>query len=383
MRKIYKIGIFTPHPIQYQTPLFRYISNNGEIYPIIYFQNKLGVDRPVYDPEFGQQIKWDIPLLEGYESHFLEETSNLRTIFKKNKFDAIIIHGWNSLFNLKVIFFAELFKATVMVRAESPLNQELLKGKNIKQFLRKIFLKTFFKFVDKFLYIGEENRRLYEHYGVPKDKLVFTPYSVENDRFFAQASEFAPKKNEFRKELKIENNDFVILFVGKFIDKKRPMDLLRAYAGMKYDKKALVFVGEGKLRPELENFVKSENLKNVHFVGFKNQTEVGKYYSLSDVFVLPSDIGETWGLVVNEAMCFGLPIIVSDIVGCALDLVKNEENGLIVSLGDADAITIALEKLANDKEKRREFGKKSAEMIKNYSYRADTDGIINAFSGKS
>ena len=139
MEQIPKTGIFTSHPIQYQAPFFKYMNESGKIHPIIYFQKKAGVDKPVYDPEFGKEIKWDIPLLAGYESYFLTESPSLYYIFKKNQFDEVIIYGWNSILNFKVIFFAKLFKVKVLLRAESPLNQELLKGNNPKQILENYF----------------------------------------------------------------------------------------------------------------------------------------------------------------------------------------------------------------------------------------------------
>jgi glycosyltransferase involved in cell wall biosynthesis len=118
----------------------------------------------------------------------------------------------------------------------------------------------------------------------------------------------------------------------------------------------------------------------VHFVGFKNQTELPQYYGLADIFVLPSGIGETWGLVVNEAMCFGLPIIVSDLVGCGSDLVKPAENGYTFPVGDVKELVNRLEGLIANRESRIAFGEKSFEIIQNYNYEKDVDGILTAMS---
>ena len=128
---------------------------------------------------------------------------------------------------------------------------------------------------------------------------------------------------------------------------------------------ALVFVGDGVLRSKLEEYSKERNLDNVYFIGFKNQTELPKYYTLADVLVLPSGAGETWGLAVNEAMCFGLPIIVSDVVGCGPDLVKDNVNGFIFPLDDAEQLSLRLKDLIDDSAKRKSFGEKSSGIIKN------------------
>jgi len=180
----------------------------------------------------------------------------------------------------------------------------------------------------------------------------------------------------------LNKDQTVILFTGKLIEKKHPFDLLKAYqrAANNSSKVALVFVGDGALRPELEKYAKEHNLKNVHFVGFKNQTELPKYYTLADIFILPSGLGETWGLVVNEAMCFGLPIIVSDLVGCGPDLVKYGENGYIFPVRDIKKLTEYLLDLIQNPQKRKKFGKKSFEIIQNYSYEKGIEGILKAFS---
>ena len=140
----------------------------------------------------------------------------------------------------------------------------------------------------------------------------------------------------------------------------------------------LVFMGDGALRLELEKYVEKNNLKNIHFVGFKNQTELPKYYAMADVFILPSGVGETWGLMVNEAMCFGLPVIVSDIVGCGFNLVKQGENGYIFPLGNVERLADYLTAILENFNKRILFGEKSFSIIQKYNYENDIKGILKA-----
>ncbi len=140
----------------------------------------------------------------------------------------------------------------------------------------------------------------------------------------------------------------------------------------------MVFVGEGILRRDIEKYIKEKNLKNIYFAGFKNQTELSKYYTMADILVLPSQEGETWGLVVNEAMCFGLPVIISDVVGCGSDLVKEGINGYIFPVGDIDELSRRLEDLIENPQKRTAFGEKSFEIIQNCSYQKDIEGISAA-----
>ena len=388
----YKLAILTAHPIQYQAPLFRKLSENPKIDLTVYFNWNFGVDKPSYDSGFGKEIKWDIPVLEGYNFNFLKNYSfkpssnfwgqiNFGIISEiiKGKYDAIIIFGWNSFSNWLAFLTAFIIKTSVILRAESPLNQEILKaGWKLK--FKKIILGTLFKFISGFLYIGEENRKFYQFYGVPENKLFFAPYAVDNDRFIKEAT--SDKRQAIRNKLGMGKKDIVVLFVGKLIGKKRPIDLLKAYKNLENIKTQehksihLIFVGDGALRPELEKYAEENNFKNVHFVGFKNQTELPEYYSIADIFVLPSGLGETWGLVVNEAMCFGLSIIVSDKVGCGKDLVEKNENGFIFPEGNIELLKKYLEILVTDDIKREFFGKKSFEIVKDYSYKKDIDGIL-------
>ena len=395
----YKLAILTSHPIQYQAPLFKKMADNPQLGVVVYFRN-----RPIeYDREFGRELKWDIPLLEGYSSKFLTNKFLIFNELRHGNFDALLIYGWNSWVNWFTVLSAKVLGVRILMVGENPLNQELLKPK-WKIFIKKIlFRKILFPWVSAFLYIGEENRRFYKFYGVPDKKLFFAPYAVDNDRFVESGKLLSENRKSLRKELRIKGNDVIILFVGKVIGKKRPLDLLKAYHQLTTNnqqlttKITLLFVGDGILRPELENYVKIHNLKNVFFLGFKNQTELPEYYTIADIFVLPSGVGETWGLVVNEAMCFGLPIIASDVVGCGPDLVKHSENGYIFPVGDIKALAKYLRDLIyghsdsfvnSDKfvdsdyglEKRKKFGKKSFEIVQNYSYEKDVNSILKALT---
>jgi len=386
-----KLGIFISHPIQYQVPLYQKLSKKIDL--IVYYYSQFGAEK-YFDPQFKKEFKWDINLLEGYNYKFLKNYSFkpgfhffgfinfgiFKEIFK-NKFDAVLINSWSYLSDWLVILACLILKTKLLLRVESPYNQEILKSK-WKLFIKKIiFGKILFPRVYAFLYIGEENRKFYKFYGVPDKKLFFAPYAVDNERFQKEYEKLKDKKEKLRKELGIAKDTVVILFVGKLIHKKRPLDLLRAYKIL-FDNKeleekiALIYVGDGELRDEIEKFIQTNNLKNVFLVGFKNQTEISKYYVMSDIFVLPSYVGETWGLVVNEAMNFRLPVIVSDLVGCGSDLVKHGENGYIFKTGDTEELARYLEELIINEEKRKSFGEKSSEIVKGYNYDKTVESIL-------
>ena len=390
-----KLAVVTSHVIQYQAPLLRKIAASADIDLKVYFNWGFGVEE-MRDPGFNVTVKWDIPLLEGYDHKFLKNSS-LRPSSKfwgqinfgivpelaKRRYDAVLLFGWSLFTNWLVFLTAFIIGTRVILLAESPLSHELTKKKT-RRFLRKLIFGVLFRLVDKFLYIGEENRKFYEYYGVPKEKLFFAPYAVENDRLFAAAEELWDRKPDLKQELGLRPYQPVILFVGKFMEKKRPLDLLRAYeiaakaAITRNGSPALVFVGDGILRPKLENYSRMHGLCDVRLVGFKNQTDLPRFYALADIFVLPSGIGETWGLVTNEAMCFGLPVIVSDMVGCSADLIRPNENGFVFPVGDIGKLAEHLSFLVSDVKRRAEFGRRSREIIAAYSHEADVDAIVEA-----
>jgi len=385
------ILILISHPIQYLVPFFRELSRTKGINLKVLYTWNFGVES-TFDKQFGREVKWDIPLLEGYRYAFLKNRSpkpssdfwgqiNFGIVceLKKEKPDALLVFGWNGFTNWLAFFTAFTAGIKVFLRGESPLNQELMKPA-WKRFLKGFILRPLFSEITKFFYIGSENKKFYEHYGVPEEKLVFVPYAVNNERFMSTSKLLKANRKELREKLlRINDNSPVILFVGKLIKKKRPMDLLKAFEilNTKYDihNTALVFVGDGELRPTLEKYTKEHKLNGVHFTGFKNQTELPQHYTVADLFVLPSGPGETWGLVVNEAMCFGLPVVVSDVVGCAPDLVHNGENGYIFPAGNVEKLSEVLKKiLEQDKEK---LGAESFKIVGRYSFQKGAEEILD------
>lgn len=247
-----------------------------------------------------------------------------------------------------------------------------------KRAIKRGFLPLFFKGISAFLPIGSLNKKYYRHYGVADGKMFLTPYAVDNEFFCNASNKLVGKKENLKQKLGLSTNLPLILYASKLIPRKGAMDLLKAYH-LIHDKvdAALVLVGDGVERSVLEAYTKDHNLKNVHFVGFKNQTELPNYFAIGDVFVLPSS-DESWGLVINEAMNFGLPIITTDKVGAAPDLVKHEENGFIYPVGDIEKLAEYLSKLLQEPELREKMRRRSLEIIAKWSYREDIEGILAA-----
>lgn len=389
-----RLAIFMSHPIQYQVPLLVKLAKNEHFKMHTYFFWDFGV-KETYEADFKREIKWDIPILEGYEYTFLKNYSlrpsskfwgeiNFGAISEifRHRYDAVLVFGWGLFSNWLVIIAALLTGTRIILHGESPMNQEAHK-RGWKNGVRSLVLKYLFGRISAFLYIGKENKKFYEYFGVPQTKLFFAPYAVDNERYFNEQKSLPADRVALRKFAGIAETGPVILFVGKLSEKKRPMDLLKAYEillrSWKGDTKPLlVYVGDGPLRGDLASYVADHELTNVYFPGFKNQLELSSFYALADVFVLPSGAGETWGLVVNEAMCFGVPVIVSDMVGCGADLVRQGENGFVFPLGDFDKLAKCLSEMLGNEETRKIAGKRSREIIESYSQERDIEGIRTA-----
>lgn len=385
-----RIAAVVSHPIQYHAPFFARLASEPDIDLTVYYSWDFGI-KPTHDPEFKVDVKWDIPVLEGYKSVFLKNISpqpgatsfwgeinpGIVWALIENHYDAVIVYGWNFATSWFAFLGAALSGTPFFIRGENPWSQETGKSSG-KRTLKKIILGALFSLSAGAFYIGKENKKFYEHYGMPEAKLFSMPYMTDNARFEKAAAELRPRKAELKEKLGLPPESFVILTAGKLIPKKRPLDLLRAYEKAAINNKALVYMGEGPLRDKVEEEAREKNISNVIITGFKNQLEMPEVYAAADVFVLPSEAGETWGLVVNEAMCFGVPVIVSDMVGSGPDLVHAGVNGFVFRTGDNAALSRYLEELAGDEAKSIAFGKRSLEIIKNYSFEKGIEGLREA-----
>jgi glycosyltransferase involved in cell wall biosynthesis len=236
--------------------------------------------------------------------------------------------------------------------------------------------------VDAFLAIGTRNAEYYRFYGVPEDRIFHMPYAVDNAFFRRRAAEARLYREHLRANLGLSRERPVILFASKLQKRKRPWDLLEAYRRLSPDGNSepipyLLFVGDGEERERLQRAVRELGWSSVRFLGFVNQTELPAFYDLADVFVLPSE-REPWGLVVNEVMNAAKPVIVSDQVGAAWDLVKEGENGFIVPVGDVETLADRIRRLTVDRALAERMGAASARRIAVWDFEADLAGLITA-----
>ncbi len=371
-----RLAIITTHPIQYNAPLFELLTKRGVIELKVFYTWGKSVLENKFDPGFGKIINWDIDLLKGYTYSFVENVSinpgsshfkgiDNPTIINEIeawKPDAILVYGWNFKSHLKCLQYFK-GKLPVYFRGDSTI---LDKKKSVKSILRKMFLKWVYSHVDIAFYVGYSNLDYFKKYGLRKNRLIFAPHAIDNNRFTPNEKTMN-QAGDLRRSLNIRESDFVFLFAGKLEHKKNPGLLLEAFISASFDKNIhLVFVGNG----ELETILKSKsNLKNIHFIDFQNQSNMPGIYQLADTFILPSSgPGESWGLAVNEAMANGKSIIVSDKCGCAKSLVVQNLNGFVFQSQNMIELKQCLLKMVELNSLDNKMGLESIRIINEFTF---------------
>ncbi|MEW5859440.1 MAG: glycosyltransferase family 4 protein [Cyanobacteriota bacterium] len=385
-----RLAYFVSHPIQYQAPLLRLIAADPDIHLKVFFYSDFSL-QSYQDPGFGQVIKWDVPLTEGYDYRFLDTWGSkqrksflqqpvARDIFeqlKQGQFDAVWVHGWSHICSLQAIVAAKRLGIPVLLRGDSNGLKEPTHP--VKKWAKKAFLNRLFNTVAGFLYVGTLNRQFYQSYGVSEEHLFPMLYAVDNDFFQKQVMLAGTSREALRKSLDLEPGRSIILYAAKLIEKKRPQDLLAAYRllssdGVQEPEPYLLFVGDGNLRSHLEAEAKATGWHSIRFLGFRNQSELPAMYDLSDVFVLPSNF-EPWGLVLNEVMNAGKAVVVSEKVGSALDLVLEGQNGRTFPVGDIAALADAIQWAIKHSNSAKDI---SLERIQSWSFQENLQGLKQA-----
>ena len=387
-----RVACLVSHPIQYQAPLFRYLAARPGIELTVFFLSDHST-RAYRDSGFGVSVKWDVPLLDGYRHEFLPRigvgsglsfwrpwTFGLRTHLRRGRFDALWVHGYAHRGCLAGIAASKSLGIPVMLRGESNLLSET--DDALKLGVKRIAIPALLRTIDATLAIGRLNREYYLHYGVGADRIFAMPNAVDNEFFRSAADRARAEREALRVDLRLQPGRPVILFASKMQPHKRAGDLLEAYARLSSDGIAepapyLIFAGDGEDRTQLEHRARALKWDSIRFIGFRNQSELPALYDLCDVFVLPSE-REPWGLVVNEAMNAGKPVIVSDRVGAGPDLVDDGLNGFIYPTRDVAALADRLRRLLENPEHHAAMSVRALETVARFDFAADREGLLAA-----
>ncbi len=382
----YRLAIVASHVIQYHGTLYRALAQAPEIDLTVLFCSREGLES-YFDTGFGREVKWDTELLSGYRFEFLSNWSftspdffgriNPGIVWRVlgGRYDAIWVNGWGRCTDW--IAMPASFAAGVPVLMRGDTNLQAV-SRGWRSRIRQAVLPRLFRRVSAFLASGRYNAEFYRACGVPDEKIFLMPHAVDNDFFISHRITGAERLAEIRGRLGIASESVVILFAGKFMPLKRTMDLLRAFESIARDCDAtLVYVGDGEMRPQLEAYVRDHRVPRVIFTGFRNQGELPELFSIGDMLVLPSDT-DMWGLVVNEAMCYGMPVIASNRVGATGDAVIDGKTGYVFPCGDVEALASRMRTLATDHELRRRMGHNARKWIDTWSFRENVAGLLAA-----
>jgi glycosyltransferase involved in cell wall biosynthesis len=338
---------------------------------------------------FGVPFEWDVDLLEGYnyswlpnhsrrpgvEGFFGCDTPSIRAELGKGTFDAVLVNGWNLKSYWQAVGAARAHNVPVMVRGDS----QLLTPRNpLKKAVKNIVYPLLLRAFDAFLSVGSRNTEYLTSYGISPERIFRVPHCVDND-FFRLGALSAGSTASQRSLYSIPEDATVFLFVGKFLPRKRPLDVLKALDKLKqnYPDACGLFIGTGPLEEVMRAHAVAHGTP-CSFGGFLNQSQIGSAYALSDSLVLSSNGQETWGLVVNEAMACGKPAIVSDAVGCVPDLVIEGQTGFSYHEGDVEQLAECMGKLVGDPKLREYMSHQAQNRISQFSLDVACDGVVHA-----
>ncbi len=393
-----QLGYLVSHPIQYQAPLLRRIAAEPDIDLRVFFGSDLSL-RSYQDEGFGALVKWDVPLLEGYHSEFLPVLRDKRTISVASPvnrgiyhrlngrlgtppIDVLWVHGYNTVNALHGMLAARALGIPVLLRAESWLKDRERSG--VKLAAKQAFFHGLRHLVDAVLPIGTLNADYWSHYLGEDIPQFLMPYAVDNAFFSARSAAAASGRPSLARELELEPSRPAILFASKLQTRKRCSDLLEATLRLSTHlppsrQPYLLIVGDGEERAALERQVADAGATNVRFCGFRNQSELPRFFDLCDVFVLPSR-HEPWGLIVNEVMNAGRAVIVSDDVGSQPDLITDGVEGCVFPVGNVDALTTALLRVLAHPGVAATMGARARDRIASWSFDQDLLGLRAALA---
>lgn len=384
----YRVLLVCTHPVQYASPSFRRLAQHPKIDLLVAYCTLQGA-QAAFDREFGFEVAWDVPLLDGYQwvlvpPRFFKPrlgsfwgliNPGLWKLIREGHFDAVFVFDYPYL-SCWIANLATKLSRSALIMSYDATTLTSLDGKSWKVPVKKFLLPWIFGLAEVVCAGSSGTARLLESLGVRKERILISPGATDNEYFRNSCQSFS--REGLRREWNIPLEAPVVLFCGKLQAWKRPQDLLEAFSQARVCGAFLVFVGDGPLRPQLEAMAQSLGVADkVRFLGFLNQTKLPGAYLVSDLLVLPSEY-ETFGLVVSEAMACGLPVIVSDQVGARFDLIEGQGTGLVYPMGDVDALAKILREVLPDGERLHRMGEAASFRMQTWSPNEKIGSLLRA-----
>ncbi len=347
------------HPIQYLSPILRRMACHPRLDLTVAYCSLEGAEKSV-DPEFGVEVAWDVPLLDGYQWVQVPNRSlrpglgrslglvnpGFWNLVRNGRFGAVITQIGYNYASFWILVAAARLSGTPLVFVTDLSVLVPRAASRWKAWLKPRLVPWVFRFTDVVAPGSAAGCEVFKNIGFPRERTVLAPFVVDNDWWLRESAKV--DRRAVRAEWRVPEQASVFLFCAKLLPRKRPADALRAFAKLEDQDSCLVFAGDGPLRSALESEARTLAISHrVRFLGFVNQSRLPETYSSADLFLLPSEY-DPCPVVVCEAMLCACPVILSDSIRGRLDLVNHRVTGFVYPCGDVDALAgVMREALAN------------------------------------
>ena len=356
-----RVLVLATHVVQYASPTFRLLASDPRLDILVAYCSLQGAE-PGWDPEFGVEVQWDVPLLDGYPwihvrnrslrprlGHFFGLLNpGLWKHIRTGRFDAVVTYTGYMCASFWIAWLAaKIQRIPFMISADSTTLQSR-EGGRWRNLVKPFVLRRVFSSVDFIMAVSNAGKELANELGVDEQCVQVIRSGMDKEAWLARMQKTDPAT--VRQSLGIPADTPVVFYCAKLQAWKRPLDLLRAFVEAKIPSAHLVFAGEGPQRKELEDQVHRLGVADrVHVLGFVNVSRLPGLYQAADLFVLPSEY-DPCPLVVAEAMFSGLPVVMSDAVRGRLEMIDEGKSGYVYPCGDVAALAAILEQTLGKRE---------------------------------
>lgn len=364
MKVLYMVNVPAPYMVNYFNELGKYCDLT------VIFEKSTSTER---DKSWNQYVFKNFKgiILKGISTSVdMAFCPQIIKYLKKNEYDYIFSSAMATPTGIIAIEYMKLKRIPFYLESEGGFAKD---GKGLKEHLKKFVMSGATGYFSTTA-IGDD---YFVAYGADKKKIYKYPFTSLYEKDILRGPVDKTEKCKLRVELGVKEKKMIIS-VGQFIHRKGFDILIKAAQEISED--VGIYIVGGEPTEEYIRLKNDCNVTNIHFVGFKSKVSLEKYYKASDLFVLPTR-EDIWGLVVNEAMAYGLPVITTDRCIAGMELV-DDKNGRIIPANSVEAIKDAINAMMNDEQKLKEMGKESIKRIQWYTFESMARVHMEFFEGE-